>query len=97
MRDVLWYGQGVTLAPKHKIPVTRRGHNIIGLRIRAAREKLEPSVSQREFAARLAVRGLDLDRPTVTRIENGKRFLRDYEIKAIASVLKVSVSWLFGE
>ena len=97
MSDVLWYGQGVTLAPKHKITVTRRGHNIIGLRIRAAREKLDPAVSQREFAARLAVRGLDLDRPTVTRIENGKRFLRDYEIKAIASVLKVSVAWLFGE
>lgn len=86
------------MAPnKQKSSATRRGHNLIGSRIREAREKLKPIVSQKELAAKLGVRGLDLDRPTVTRIENGKRYLRDYEIKAIAGVLKVSVAWLFGE
>ena len=86
------------MAPNlHNQSSTRRGHNITGARIRAARERLTPALSQKELAARLAVRGLDLDRPTVTRIENGKRFLRDYEIKVIARVLRVSVAWLFGE
>ena len=58
---------------------------------------LKPEVSQFDLAGRLAKFGVDLDRPTITRIENGKRFLRDYEIKAIARALKVTVAWLFGE
>lgn len=74
---------------------TKRGHNSIGPRIRAARLKLKPALSQSDLAARLGVAGLDVDRPTVTRIENGTRYLRDYEIAAIAKVLKVSVASLF--
>ncbi len=74
---------------------TRRGRNVIGSRIREARLRLTPEVSQSDLAGRLAAQGLDLDRPTVTRIENGKRYLRDFEILAIARVLKVSVAWLF--
>lgn len=70
---------------------------MIGRRIRLARLACKPEVSQFDLAGRLAAQGLDLDRPTITRIENGKRFLRDYEILAIARVLKVSVAWLFGQ
>ncbi len=85
------------MAPKHKNRPAQRGHNTIGHRIRVARLQIKPSVTQRELAARLAVRGINIDRPTLTRIENGQRFLRDYEIVVIAKVLKVSVAWLFGE
>lgn len=76
---------------------TQRGHNILGPRIRQARHRMKPKVSQFDLAGRLAAQGLDFDRPTITRIESGKRFLRDYEIRVLAKVLKVSVSWLFGE
>ena len=69
----------------------------MGARIRQARLRIKPEISQFDLAGRLAARGVDLDRPTITRIENGKRFLRDYEIKAFAKALKVSVAWLFGE
>lgn len=73
-----------------------RGTNVIGPRIRQLRESLTPVVTQADLAARLASRSrLDLDRPTITRIENGKRYLRDYEIVAIARALKVSVASLF--
>ena len=68
---------------------------MIGPRIRAARLKLKPAITQSDLAARLGVAGLDVDRPTVTRIENGTRYLRDYEIAAIAKALKVSVASLF--
>lgn len=54
-------------------------------------------MSQSDLAARLTVRGIAVDRASVTRIENGKRYLRDFEIRAIASVLRVSVGWLFRE
>ena len=74
-----------------------RGTNILGARIRQARLALEPEVSQFDLAGRLAKQGIDMDRPTITRIENGDRYLRDYEIKAFAKALKVSVAWLFSE
>lgn len=74
-----------------------RGHNIVGARIREARVRLTPEVSQSDLAGRLARGGLDMDRPTITRIENGNRYVRDYEILAMARALKVSVAWLFGE
>jgi transcriptional regulator with XRE-family HTH domain len=70
---------------------------LVGARIRQARLRLKPAVSQFDLAGRLAALGLDLDRPTITRIENGQRYLRDYEIRALAKALKVSVAWLFGE
>jgi transcriptional regulator with XRE-family HTH domain len=75
----------------------RRGYNIIGARIREARLRLTPEVSQFDLAGRLATAGVDLDRPTITRIENGNRYVRDYEILALARALKVPVAWLFGE
>lgn len=74
-----------------------RGRNIIGSRIREARVRLKPEVSQFDLAGRLATQGLDMDRPTITRIENGNRYLRDYEILAMARALKVSVAWLFSQ
>lgn len=82
------------MAPLKK--TTSRGTNILGKRIREARERVRPPLTQSDLVARLGVLGLELDRPTVTRIEAGKRFLRDYEIKVFAKALKVSVSWLFG-
>jgi transcriptional regulator with XRE-family HTH domain len=58
---------------------------------------MDPKVTQNDLVARLGVQGLHVDRPTVTRIESGKRYLRDYEIAAIAKALRVSVAWLFSE
>ena len=78
-------------------PKTTRGFNILGGTIRKARLRMKPEMSQADLAARLTIIGLSLDRSTVTRIENGKRFLRDFEVKAIARVLRVNVSKLFGE
>lgn len=90
------YDLGVKVTPKKKRHA-QRGHNIIGLRIKRARLAIEPAVSQFDLAGRLAAQGLNFDRPTITRIENGNRFLRDYEIRAFARALKVSVAWLFDE
>ena len=83
------------MPPKISSKKSQRGHNLIGHRIRQARLKVKPSLSQNDLSARLSVVGLTLDRPTITRIENGQRYLRDYEIAAIARVLKVSVASLF--
>jgi transcriptional regulator with XRE-family HTH domain len=54
-------------------------------------------MTQGQLAAKMAVKGIKLDRASITRIENGKRYLRDFEIRALAKILKVPVAVLFGE
>jgi transcriptional regulator with XRE-family HTH domain len=71
--------------------------NEIGTRIRMARLRCKPPVSQEDLAGRLAVRGILMDRSAISRIENRARYLMDYEIAAIAAALKTSVAGLFGE
>jgi transcriptional regulator with XRE-family HTH domain len=71
--------------------------NIIGGRVRQARLKCKPAVSQDDLAGKLAARGILLDRTAISRIENQSRYVMDYEAAAIARALKVSVAWLFGE
>jgi len=69
--------------------------NVIGHRIREARLKHKPIVSQEDLAARLATRGVYFDRSAISRMEQQGRFIRDYEIIAIAEALKVPVAWFF--
>ena len=71
--------------------------NLVGGRIRQARLRCKPPVSQEDLAGRLAARGISLDQTAVSRIESQTRYLMDYEIVAVAKALKVSVGWLFGE
>jgi transcriptional regulator with XRE-family HTH domain len=71
--------------------------NLIGGRIREARLRCKPPVSQEDLAGRLAARGISMDQTAISRIENQSRYLMDYEVAAIARSLKVSVAWLFGE
>ncbi|MDE2106299.1 MAG: XRE family transcriptional regulator [Patescibacteria group bacterium] len=79
--------------------MTRKGaaRNQIGPRIRLARLKAKPPVSQEDLAGRLAARGVLLDRSAISRIESQERYVMDYEASAIARCLKVSAAWLFGE
>jgi hypothetical protein len=71
--------------------------NLVGKRVRQARLRCKPAVSQEDLAGRLAARGISMDQTAVSRIENQTRYLMDYEVVAIARSLKVSVAWLFGE
>jgi len=69
----------------------------VGKRIRSARLRCKPPVSQDDLAGRLAARGIALDQTAISRIENRSRYLMDYELIAIAKALKTSVAWLCGE
>lgn len=70
---------------------------MIGKRVREARLKCSPPVSQEDLAGKLAVNGVLLDRSAISRIENESRYVMDYEAAALAQSLKVTVGWLFGE
>jgi HTH-type transcriptional regulator, cell division transcriptional repressor len=73
-----------------------RGRNIIGKRVRDARLKAVPPVSQEDLAGRLAALDVTLDRSAISRIEAAERYVMDYEAAALARALKVPVEWLFG-
>ena len=67
-------------------------NNICGKKIRLLRKEL--ALSQRELADRLQLLGLDVDKNAIQRIECGKRFVTDIELKKIAEMFNVSVDEL---
>lgn len=64
--------------------------------MRLARLAFDPPLTQDQLSGRLAVRQLLLDRVAITKIENGQRCVFDFELSALAEVLKVDVRWLLG-
>ena len=71
--------------------------NIIGERVRLARKKAKPQITQMDLAARLQILGLPIDQAAVSRIESGSHEVTDVEVAMIAKALGVTVGWLFGE
>ena len=69
-------------------------NNICGQKIKELRLQLPEKTSQRKFADLLQIRGLDLDKNAIQRIESGARFITDIELKTIAQVLNVSCDTL---
>lgn len=72
------------------------GNNICGQRIKEIRESLPEKTSQRKLADMLQMAGLDVDKNAVQRIESGKRFVTDIELKVIAEVLGVNYDELLN-
>jgi transcriptional regulator with XRE-family HTH domain len=70
------------------------GRNVVGRRIREIRLRRKPEITLEDLAGRLAARGIALDRSAIGRIENHNRYVLDYELKALADALKVSVGEL---
>jgi transcriptional regulator with XRE-family HTH domain len=67
--------------------------NILGPRIKYLRKKA--GLTQEELAAQLQVNGFIIDRPMISKIENQTRELLDYEVLAIANILRVDIKELF--
>lgn len=73
------------------------GNNVCGRKLKIIRESLPEKTSQRQLADMLQRAGLDIDKNAVQRIESGKRFVTDIELKVIAEVLKVSYCELLDD
>jgi HTH-type transcriptional regulator, cell division transcriptional repressor len=76
---------------------TAEPRNRIGGRVREARRRAEPRVTQLDLVARLKTYGVDADKTTISKIEHGTRSVTDIEVMAIAASLFVPASWLLGE
>lgn len=54
----------------------------------------EHGLSQRDLANKLQLAGYDMDKNVITRIETGKRYVTDIELKAFAEILETSYDFL---
>ncbi len=70
--------------------------NIIGQRLREARLRFKPPLTQDQLSGRLAAEGTNLDRVAIAKIESGLRSAFDFEVRALSVVLKIDVEWLLG-
>lgn len=66
--------------------------NISGERVREARLRLR--LSQAQLAARVQTEGVIIEQDSLSRIESGTRLVQDFELKALARALRVTVDWL---
>ena len=75
----------------------RNQKNIVGPKVRQARLRIRPTVSQGDLSGRLAALGIAITQTGISKIENQERYIMDYEAAALAKALKVTVAWLYGE
>lgn len=66
--------------------------NICGERLRQAR--VVKRLRQEDLAARMQLKGVNMERDSISRIEIGTRFVSDFELKVFSEALGVSVNWL---
>ena len=76
---------------------TKGRNNICGNNIKQLRKHLPEKTSQRKLADMLQIKGLDIDKNAIQRIESGKRFVTDIELKALSDVLHVSCDELLDD
>ena len=73
--------------------VEEENFNIVGNKVRKYRKIRR--MSQQELSEKLEVYAIYVCRGSISRIEGHQRTVTDYELKAIAEVLQVSVGELF--
>lgn len=76
--------------PKPKSPTGEK--NLISQRLVELRHKHH--LSQRLLAYKLQLKGYDMDKNVITRIETNKRYVTDVELKALSEVFNVSYDYL---
>ncbi len=72
--------------------MVRNSYNVCGGNLRKIRKKLK--LSQSDLARKAQLEGLNIDKKTISLIENGKRGFLDYEIICCARALETSISEL---
>ncbi|MDE6202744.1 MAG: helix-turn-helix domain-containing protein [Lachnospiraceae bacterium] len=69
--------------------------NIVGDKIKKYR--IEQKLSQKELSERLETYAVYICRGSISRIESHERTVTDFELRAMAKILKVSIEQLFDE
>lgn len=75
----------------------RMRNNIVGERVKLARIRYRPKMTQYDLAAKLDLEDWGIGRSGIAKIEIGIRQVTDIEVTKLAKALNVSPSWLLGE
>ena len=67
-------------------------NNLCGEKIRALRLGYPTKLSQRALADKMQLIGIDVDKNAIQRIECGKRFVTDIELRAFAEIFEVGIA-----
>ncbi len=65
-------------------------NNICGEKISILRKAHIPKMSQRILAEKLQIRGIDVDKNAIQRIESGERFVTDIELQVLAEIFQTT-------
>lgn len=69
--------------------------NIVGEKVRKFRE--ERKLSQKDLSEKLETLAIYICRGSISRIETHERTVTDFELRAMAKILRVSIEELFEE
>lgn len=67
--------------------------NITGKNIKEIRK--DKKITQEDLCARMQVMGYQISRSDISKLENGKRFISDFEVVGFAQALKVDILELY--
>ncbi len=69
--------------------------NVVGEKVRKYR--MERKLSQKEFSEKLETYAIYICRGSISRIESHERTVTDFELRAMAAILKVSIEELYED
>lgn len=69
--------------------------NVSSKKIKQLREKNNLSLSG--LSTKLALMGIDIPKPSLHKLENGNRVIKDFELYALSQVLNVSIEELLED
>ena len=78
-----------------KITKYNKFRNISGNKLRELRK--DSKMSQQELAEKLQLEGIDLTSKEISKIENNKRLVQDFELFAFAKIFGVSADEFYTE
>lgn len=79
----------------HKVNLYQNKFNMIGSKIKEIRK--EQKLSQDFLCARMQTMGFQISRSDISKIENGKKFIADFEVFGFAKALKIPISKLYED
>lgn len=81
------------MSKTRKAPLGTR--NIVGAKVYQVRK--QKGILQKDLAANLQSKGMDICATTLSRLEGQERLVQDYEIPILAEALGVTVEWLLDQ
>lgn len=72
----------------------KNSYNIIGKNIKEIRKSKK--LTQEDLCARMQVMGYQISRSDISKLENGKKFIADFEVYGFAKALSISILDLFS-